>query len=184
MKMKIEHYPLFFHRGTGIFCINGEYLAADRPLEKHLTGRDYLCYRSAKRENPSCEIREHDLGIRDQKNTNAMNEAEKKFIVIDREGVLQLKCGIVQYHKELLGKKDTRESVKGGGRWHWEKETHRVYFYGKSHDFGRVSIETFQEALKNSFVPFDEGVQLFFSHHEYLSQTLEDSSSHKLLERD
>jgi len=54
----------------------------------------------------------------------------------------QLRMGRVVSHSDLA---DKEGKVKGGGLWHYDKETHTLYLYHKSYDFGQVSKEDFQD---------------------------------------
>ena len=72
----------------------------------------------------------------------------QKFIIND--GVLIL--GQVELHEQLLRGSLEREKTVGGGYWTKDHKTKTLYFYGKSYDFGRVTEEQFNNAIKSSFV--------------------------------
>lgn len=109
----------------------------------------------------------------------------RKFIVVKDSGSLALTliAGVVEYHKELVGKNRTKEDVVGGGRWHWDKEKKTVLFYGKSWDFGSVSQEILQTALQESYFAesFDRDTVFLFSGREYVSDALSDEHNLKTL---
>ena len=65
---------------------------------------------------------------------------QPKFIIQDGE----LRMGRVEMHYELA-KKDDDSNVKGGGYWHYEKDTDVLYLYGKSFDYGRLKVEDFED---------------------------------------
>lgn len=55
----------------------------------------------------------------------------------------QLVLGDVPYHFNLA---QDHKTTKGGGRWHFDKETNTLLLYGESSDFGRAKIENLKLA--------------------------------------
>jgi len=86
--------------------------------------------------------------------------AMRKFIVNNNELIM----GDVEFHEGLIGSSRKREDTIGGGRWHWDEENNAVYFWGVSTDFGGVTKEQFEEAVKNSMTsPFMDESKFMFS---------------------
>lgn len=95
----------------------------------------------------------------------------RKFIIYNNE----IRMGVVEYHKELLPKNYDKSLIKGGGRWEWNKELFgdKIFFFGKSHDFGYAKKDDFFAAWDNSLIsPSLESAEVYFSEHEYLSDVL------------
>ncbi len=101
----------------------------------------------------------------------------QKFIINDLDiGNEIVMGGSVEYHRELLGKSRTKEKTIGGGWWHWDEKLNKVYFYGSSLDFGRVTKEQFIDAWSRSLIsPFIEECEILFSEHEYLGKVFADN---------
>jgi hypothetical protein len=88
----------------------------------------------------------------------------KKFVILD--GVLML--GDVEFHEDLVRGAD-KNKVAGGGRWHTDHETHTIYFYGSSVDFGNVTREEFDKSdNQSSLLRF----RIVFSEKEYMKDVL------------
>ena len=68
----------------------------------------------------------------------------KKFIIQDNT----LRLGNVDMHHELKNKQ-SESRIIGGGYWYLDKEKHTLYLYGKSIDFGKVTIEDLKEVKQN-----------------------------------
>jgi len=71
----------------------------------------------------------------------------QKFIIND--GILFV--GDVVLHKELCKNRDANKT-SGGGYWHIDRSTRTIYFYGSSFDFGQVTQEQFDAAIKSEFI--------------------------------
>lgn len=68
-----------------------------------------------------------------------------KFIIEDGSLIL----GKVTYHKDLVTDK---EKVKGGGFFHFDKETATFCFYGRSNDYGKASMEDIKKCIADDLV--------------------------------
>lgn len=95
----------------------------------------------------------------------------RKFIIIEN----QIMMGLVEYHKQLIPESMSNIKPIGGGRWEWNDELYpnKVFFFGSSHDYGKVTEEQIKEAWNNSWIsPFIEDCEIVFSTKEYFSQVL------------
>jgi hypothetical protein len=82
------------------------------------------------------------------------------------------RIGNVEFHRELAEREI--ENVIGGGHWHLDKENKILYLYGKSEDFGRISIEQLRDAKQNAFYsPRLEDFKWIFSDSDWLDDCLE-----------
>jgi len=90
----------------------------------------------------------------------------KKYVVTDEYIIL----GHVEYHNELVKDKN---KIIGGGRWELVKDTNTLYFYGKSDEFGSVTLEQF----KNSYYYNNREHKIIFSTKEYFSDALKDENA-------
>lgn len=68
----------------------------------------------------------------------------QKFIVED--GCIIMAKSI--YHKTLVSKLNW----KGGGFWSYNKDTGTFTFFGRSHDFGKASMEDIKKCIENDKV--------------------------------
>jgi len=73
-----------------------------------------------------------------------------KYIINDGKLIM----GNCEYHAELHGKNLDKKKTIGGGRYYFKEELYGkvVFFYGKSDEFGVVTKEQFEAALKNSYL--------------------------------
>lgn len=96
----------------------------------------------------------------------------KKWVINDGKLII----GDVQYHKQLLnGSLDTSKTI-GGGYLHRNIPNNTFYFYGSSEDFGKVTKEQFQKALKCSKLSCKFiGTNIVFSEQEFLFDALKDN---------
>lgn len=84
----------------------------------------------------------------------------RKFIINDNELIM----GDVEFHKDLIGINRSSDKTIGGGLWHWDEEKNAVYFWGISTDFGGVTKDQFEGAVKNSLIsPFMDESKFLFS---------------------
>lgn len=67
----------------------------------------------------------------------------RKWIINDNEIIV----GNVELHLELH--EDNSKTI-GGGYWNWLRREKKFYFFGASQDFGQVTREQFEAALKES----------------------------------
>lgn len=78
----------------------------------------------------------------------------------------QLRMGKVELHAELHGSQTDKSKTIGGGRFLWDKEANKVYFYDASFDFGSVTKKQFQEAWNNSLIfPAIADCEIYFTNH-------------------
>ena len=89
----------------------------------------------------------------------------KKFVINNNELIL----GNVVLHKELISGREKYETI-GGGYWHYDKNEDVIYFYGSSHDFGKVTKEEFELAKKRNF----NETKIIFSNKEFLSEVMKE----------
>jgi hypothetical protein len=99
----------------------------------------------------------------------------RKFIIIDNEIIMAL----VEFHYELIPK--SKKSIKpiGGGRWEFNptKYPGKIFFYGRSVDFGSVTEKQLRDAWENSIIsPSIEDCEIIFSEKEYLSDVLKENN--------
>ena len=80
--------------------------------------------------------------------------AKPKFIIQDGE----LRMGRVVMHKDLASE-DGSKPV-GGGFWYFDMDVKIMYLYGKSHDFGEVKVEDFEDIWLR---PSLEDMTIYFS---------------------
>lgn len=93
----------------------------------------------------------------------------KKWVINDGELII----GNTEFHYQLLNDKRIKLTTIGGGRWEWDRQTNIFYFYGKSEDFGRVTIEQFKEAFNKSMVsPHIEKATIIFSPFEFFGDVV------------
>ena len=79
----------------------------------------------------------------------------RKFIIQDNT----LKLGNVDMHYELKNKEGDIKVI-GGGYWYLDKDKTTIYLYGKSIDFGKVTIEDLKEVKENGiYSPFLESLE-------------------------
>lgn len=71
---------------------------------------------------------------------------EKPKFILTEDAI---KLGHVVLHLDLKGKKD---KVLGGGYWHIDKERKHLFLYGKSQDFGSLTLEQLVRAKNISFI--------------------------------
>lgn len=71
-------------------------------------------------------------------------EVLQKFIIEDDYLVIA-KC---IYHKTIVSKL----SSKGGGFWSFDEDTFTFTFFGRSHDFGKASMEDIKKCIENDKV--------------------------------
>lgn len=60
--------------------------------------------------------------------------------------------GNVEFHEDLIGQGSDKNKTVGGGRWHYDRQTNIMYFWGSSVDFGQVTEEEFINAFKQPSV--------------------------------
>lgn len=90
----------------------------------------------------------------------------KKFVIAKN----MLIIGNVELHFQLVPK-DEHHQIAGGGYWYRSVEKNQIYFYGKSQDFGRISFEEFDKAIKPEWV---ECCNQYFSEKDDIFQVLEE----------
>lgn len=100
-----------------------------------------------------------------------------KFILYD----LQLLCGEVEFHSELLllveGDID-KSKIKGGGWYHVHKKTKSLYFYGESQSYGKCAELDFVTAIgirQQNYPCKGKIKKIVFSTKEYLSDVLKEN---------
>jgi len=81
----------------------------------------------------------------------------RKWIIDDEYLIL----GDVELHEDLVSKGRDRNKVRGGGRWHFDRQANIMYFWGKSIDFGQATKEDFDKVYKQ---PSVEQATIVFSH--------------------
>lgn len=76
---------------------------------------------------------------------------EKKFIMVDNNGNLELRFGYVEAHKYLLTKNDIAKHNKclGGGNWTVNEYTKTIILFGISTDFGKCDESKLMKATEN-----------------------------------
>jgi hypothetical protein len=99
----------------------------------------------------------------------------RKFIIIDNELIL----GCVSYHSHLIPKsfREKGENPIGGGRWEWNDKDYprKIFFFGSSFDFGRVTEQQLKDAWENSLIsPAIENCEIIFSEKEFFSDVLKE----------
>lgn len=98
----------------------------------------------------------------------------KKWIINRNEddSRYDFRLGHVDFHKDLA--ENQIDNIIGGGYWHLDKENNILYLYGKSEDFGRVSIEQLRNAKEKAFYsPSLEKFKWVFSNGDCLDGCLE-----------
>lgn len=91
----------------------------------------------------------------------------RKFI-IDQNS---FRLGNVEMHFEL---KSNNSIVKGGGYWYMDDERENLYLYGKSIDFGRLTLEQLVEAKNTLTIRGGaENMTWVFSESDSLKDALE-----------
>jgi len=105
----------------------------------------------------------------------------RKFIICNGELII----GNVKFHDDLLGTErernktdDEKSKVIGGGFWHYNKPKNITYFWGRSQEFGRVTDEQFNSALKH---PSITNTNILFSTKEYFSDVLQELEENEKL---
>lgn len=94
----------------------------------------------------------------------------RKFIVINDTVIF----GLVELHSDLIPESYNIKPI-GGGMWEYNetKFPNKIFFFGKSHDFGRVSKEVFIKAWQDTYVGARlEKCEVIFSTKEYFSEVL------------
>jgi hypothetical protein len=94
----------------------------------------------------------------------------RKFIINNNEIIL----GNVNYHRELAHK-NLPNNIIGGGYWEWSPKRlgNKIFFYGKSEDFGPVTKEQLIEAFQNTLLSDDiENAEIIFSTYNRFSDVL------------
>lgn len=94
-----------------------------------------------------------------------------KFVI--NNGYLIL--GDVEIHEQLVKGMDKSKTI-GGGRWHFDKAINTIYFYGKSIDFGKVTKEQFETALKSQSL---QRHTIVFSDKEYFKDVEKEQETKK-----
>jgi len=109
----------------------------------------------------------------------------RKFIIVDNQIIM----GLVEFHHDLLPKSKPKSNFMmigeiktepqskpiGGGRWEYNNELYpgKVFFFGKSHEFGSVTEQQLRDAWENSLIsPFIENCEIIFSTQKHFSQVL------------
>lgn len=82
----------------------------------------------------------------------------QKFVINDNYLIL----GNVELHEDLVKDRDSSKTV-GGGRWYYDRDKNTMYFWGKSIQFGQVTREEFDNAIKQ---PSVERAAVVFSYLE------------------
>jgi len=90
----------------------------------------------------------------------------KKFVIND--GMLIL--GDVELHRELVKCRDRSKTV-GGGKWFYDRDINTIYFYGESIDFGSITKQQLDEAIKQ---PSVEDAIIIFSEKELFDDVLKE----------
>ena len=97
----------------------------------------------------------------------------QKFIINNNK----LIYGNVRYHNDLLVNETTKLCI-GGGFWDLDPKTNTMYFYGESQEFGKVTLEEFEAANKESL---NEGMEWWvFSNKDFLHEAIEESKENNL----
>ena len=93
----------------------------------------------------------------------------KKFIIQDNT----LKLGNVYMHNELKSK-ESDGKVIGGGYWHIDDDKTTLFLYGKSIDFGKVTVEDLKEVKENGlYSPFLETLEWKWLDNDRIEYVLE-----------
>ena len=93
----------------------------------------------------------------------------RKFIIQDD----CLRVGNVEMHFELENAKN-KNPVIGGGYWHIDNERTTLYLYGKSIDFGKITMEDLQRVKsKRTSAPSIQKLQWRWFDSDSLSDVLE-----------
>lgn len=90
----------------------------------------------------------------------------QKFII--NEG--RLKTGVVDQHYQLATNHST---TRGGGWWYMDVENHKIWLYGRSIRFGRVSRELLQQVLASGMHDYPN-FSWYFSRADKLEKALKD----------
>lgn len=98
-----------------------------------------------------------------------------KWIIQDN----QLRMGRVVNHSDLAIKNQFggTPDVKGGGIWHYDKETNTLYLYSKSYQYGQVSVDDFEDIWVR---PSMENATIIFS----TSMSFEDAKKNGIIVQD
>lgn len=94
----------------------------------------------------------------------------KKFIIVGNTLII----GMVEFHFQLIPK-GNKESVIGGGCWEWKKDQYpgKIFFFGKSHEFGQCTEQQIRDAWDSSYIsPFLENCKIIYSQKDYFMQIL------------
>ena len=97
----------------------------------------------------------------------------RKFIIIDNELIMAL----VEFHNQLIPKSKTDIKPTGGGRWEWDKKLYdnKIFFFGSSQEFGKVTKEQLLSAWNNSLISISlEDCEIIFSEKEYFGDVLKE----------
>ena len=99
-----------------------------------------------------------------------------KWIIQDNE----LRIGNVVNHADLAKENEFggTPNVKGGGYWHWDRDVNVLYLFGKSIQYGQVSLEDFEDIWIMS--PSLEKSTIYFS----LSDSLQTAKANNYLIQD
>lgn len=95
----------------------------------------------------------------------------QKFIINDNVLII----GHVDLHEQLLRGGLERNKTVGGGYWCKDYKTNTFYFYGKSIDFGSVTKEQFDAAIKSGVV--QAASKIVFSDEDSLDAVLSAESA-------
>jgi len=89
-----------------------------------------------------------------------MSDIKNKFVITQDKKLIIGRC---IFHKEL------DENPVGGGSWYYESETNRLFLWGKSQDFGRVTQQEVNKSeLQGSIGRSDPPVEIVFEQDENL----------------
>lgn len=77
----------------------------------------------------------------------------------------------IDFHKELLGSKETSRNTSGGGWWNLDRSDRTLYLYAKSEDFGPALKDDVLKAIKDYVFPiYMVGLKVYISTHEWASE--------------
>ena len=103
--------------------------------------------------------------------TKKMFDLDKpKWIIQNNE----LRIGRVVSHSDLA---DKEGKVMGGGWWEYDRDSHTLYLYNKSYDYGQVEEDDFEDVWVR---PSMEDATIYFSK----AMKLEDAKKNNVLIQD
>ena len=85
---------------------------------------------------------------------------EQKWIINNGKLIL----GLVEFHEELHLKSMNKNKTIGGGRWILYKDINTICFYGKSIQYGKVTKEQFDTAIKQRSL---KKLKIIFTENDY-----------------